>query len=62
MGFGDREITALTGAHTLGRAYHDRSGLGKEVGQFNVIGCIVTWCLLSCVVVVMSEHQVYGRG
>jgi L-ascorbate peroxidase len=26
MGFGDREIVALSGAHTLGRAFKERSG------------------------------------
>jgi len=26
MGFNDREIVALSGAHTLGRAFKDRSG------------------------------------
>lgn len=26
MGFGDKEIVALSGAHTLGRAFKDRSG------------------------------------
>ena len=27
MGFNDQEIVALSGAHTLGRAYKDRSGV-----------------------------------
>eukprot|EP00756_Hemistasia_phaeocysticola_P042142 Hpha_TRINITY_DN16952_c4_g1::TRINITY_DN16952_c4_g1_i1::g.53837::m.53837/K00434/E1.11.1.11; L-ascorbate peroxidase len=30
MGFDDREIVALSGAHTLGRAFKDRSGTVKE--------------------------------
>jgi L-ascorbate peroxidase len=34
MGFSDEEIVALSGAHSLGRAYKDRSGLGKEKTKF----------------------------
>jgi len=34
MGFDDEGIVALSGAHTLGRAYKDRSGLGKEKTKF----------------------------
>lgn len=34
MGMNDEEIVALSGAHTLGRAYKDRSGLGKEKTKF----------------------------
>lgn len=34
MGFNDEEIVALSGAHTFGRAYADRSGLGKEKTKF----------------------------
>ena len=30
MGFGDREIVALSGAHTIGRAFAERSGTAKE--------------------------------
>lgn len=30
MGFTDQEIVALSGAHTLGRAYPNRSGFGKD--------------------------------
>lgn len=30
LGFSDQEIVALSGAHTLGRAYKDRSGYGKD--------------------------------
>ena len=30
MGLGNMEIVALSGAHTLGRAYAHRSGMGKE--------------------------------
>eukprot|EP00525_Craspedostauros_australis_P003453 CAMPEP_0198111100 /NCGR_PEP_ID=MMETSP1442-20131203/3080_1 /TAXON_ID= /ORGANISM="Craspedostauros australis, Strain CCMP3328" /LENGTH=207 /DNA_ID=CAMNT_0043767409 /DNA_START=1 /DNA_END=624 /DNA_ORIENTATION=+ len=34
MGLGDEEIVALSGAHALGRAYKDRSGLGAEKTKF----------------------------
>jgi L-ascorbate peroxidase len=34
MGLNDEEIVALSGAHTFGRAYKDRSGLGKEKTKF----------------------------
>ena len=34
MGFDDEGIVALSGAHTFGRAYADRSGLGKEKTKF----------------------------
>eukprot|EP00934_Nitzschia_sp_Nitz4_P002373 Nitzschia sp. Nitz4//scaffold166_size90379//89403//90388//NITZ4_005075-RA/size90379-augustus-gene-0.8-mRNA-1//1//CDS//3329538250//2368//frame0 len=34
MGLNDEEIVALSGAHTLGRAYANRSGLGKESTKF----------------------------
>lgn len=34
MGIDDEGIVALSGAHTLGRAYKDRSGLGKEQTKF----------------------------
>eukprot|EP00968_Pinguiococcus_pyrenoidosus_P011323 scaffold907_cov247-Pinguiococcus_pyrenoidosus.AAC.14 len=34
MGFNDQEIVALSGAHTLGRAYKDRSGYGAETSKF----------------------------
>ena len=34
MGFDDEAIVALSGAHTFGRAYKDRSGLGKEKTKF----------------------------
>jgi len=30
MGFGDREIVALSGAHTIGRAFNERSGAVDE--------------------------------
>jgi len=30
QGFNDQEIVALSGAHTVGRAHADRSGLGKR--------------------------------
>merc|ERR1739842_39679 len=33
-GLGDEEIVALSGAHTIGRAYADRSGLGAEKTKF----------------------------
>jgi L-ascorbate peroxidase len=34
QGFNDQEIVALSGAHTLGRAFHNRSGLGKESTKY----------------------------
>jgi L-ascorbate peroxidase len=34
MGLNDEEIVALSGAHTLGRAYKDRSGAGAEQTHF----------------------------
>lgn len=34
MGLGDEEIVALSGAHTFGRAYADRSGVGAEKTKF----------------------------
>jgi len=34
MGLNDEEIVALSGAHTVGRAYKDRSGLGKEKTKY----------------------------
>eukprot|EP00534_Pseudo-nitzschia_fraudulenta_P013759 CAMPEP_0201240724 /NCGR_PEP_ID=MMETSP0852-20130820/30933_1 /ASSEMBLY_ACC=CAM_ASM_000632 /TAXON_ID=183588 /ORGANISM="Pseudo-nitzschia fraudulenta, Strain WWA7" /LENGTH=310 /DNA_ID=CAMNT_0047536663 /DNA_START=137 /DNA_END=1069 /DNA_ORIENTATION=- len=34
MGFDDEGIVALSGAHTLGRAFKDRSGFGKEKTKF----------------------------
>lgn len=34
MGMNDEEIVALSGAHTLGRAWKDRSGLGAEQTKF----------------------------
>jgi len=34
MGLNDEEIVALSGAHTLGRAKKDRSGLGAEMTKF----------------------------
>ena len=33
-GLNDEEIVALSGAHTFGRAYKDRSGLGAEKTKF----------------------------
>uniref|UniRef100_A0A7S2N0M0 Plant heme peroxidase family profile domain-containing protein n=1 Tax=Helicotheca tamesis TaxID=374047 RepID=A0A7S2N0M0_9STRA len=35
MGLNDEEIVALSGAHTFGRAYKDRSGLGAEKNQIH---------------------------
>lgn len=35
MGFTDKEIVALNGAHTLGRARVERSGAGKPVSLKN---------------------------
>jgi L-ascorbate peroxidase len=34
MGMNDEEIVALSGIHTLGRAYKDRSGMGKEKTKY----------------------------
>jgi len=34
MGLGDEEIVALSGAHSFGRAYADRSGVGAEKTKF----------------------------
>mmetsp|Transcript_33285 Transcript_33285/g.43895 ORF Transcript_33285/g.43895 Transcript_33285/m.43895 type:complete len:331 (+) Transcript_33285:87-1079(+) len=34
MGFNDQEIVALSGAHTLGRAFKDRSGFGAEQTKY----------------------------
>jgi L-ascorbate peroxidase len=34
MGLNDEEIVALSGAHSFGRAYKDRSGLGAEKTKF----------------------------
>jgi L-ascorbate peroxidase len=34
MGLNDEEIVALSGAHTFGRAYKDRSGAGAEKTKF----------------------------
>jgi len=34
MGFNDQEIVALSGAHTLGRAFKDRSGFGAESTKY----------------------------
>merc|ERR1719499_2190802 len=44
MGFNDQEIVALSGAHTLGRAFNDRSGVcpeksGRNVNTFTSKGC-----------------------
>jgi L-ascorbate peroxidase len=36
MGFDDRGIVALSGAHTLGRASRDRSGFGKDKTKYTV--------------------------
>lgn len=38
QGFNDQEIVALSGAHTLGRAYPQRSGLGKESTKYTSEG------------------------
>jgi Peroxidase len=36
MGFDDRGIVALSGAHTLGRAYPSRSGFGVDKTKYTV--------------------------
>jgi L-ascorbate peroxidase len=38
MGLSDKDIVALSGAHTLGRARLDRSGFGKESTKYTVNG------------------------
>jgi L-ascorbate peroxidase len=38
MGLDDKDIVALSGAHTLGRAKPDRSGFGKEVTKYTKDG------------------------
>lgn len=38
MGLNDKEIVALSGAHTLGRSRPERSGWGKPVTQFTKYG------------------------
>lgn len=38
MGLDDKEIVALSGAHTLGRAYKNRSGFGKESTKYTAEG------------------------
>ncbi|CAL8464379.1 g3914 [Coccomyxa elongata] len=38
MGFTDQEIVALSGAHTVGRAYPNRSGFGKESTKYTKDG------------------------
>jgi len=41
MGLDDKEIVALSGAHTLGRARPDRSGWGKPETKYTV--CFVVY-------------------
>ncbi len=36
MGFDDQGIVALSGAHTLGRAFPERSGFGTSVTKTSV--------------------------
>eukprot|EP00245_Coleochaete_scutata_P002434 TRINITY_DN131_c0_g1_i2.p1 TRINITY_DN131_c0_g1~~TRINITY_DN131_c0_g1_i2.p1 ORF type:complete len:174 (+),score=62.31 TRINITY_DN131_c0_g1_i2:3-524(+) len=38
MGLDDKDIVALSGAHTLGRAYPNRSGFGKEETKYTKDG------------------------
>jgi Peroxidase len=42
MGFDDQGIVALSGAHTLGRAFPERSGFGTSVTFFAVTQITVT--------------------
>ena len=44
MGFNDQEIVALSGAHTLGRAWKNRSGFGAEV-QYTILLLYLLYCL-----------------
>jgi hypothetical protein len=43
MGFNDREIVALLGAHALGRCHEDRSGYW---GPWTFAGMCVVGCIL----------------
>lgn len=38
MGLDDRDIVALSGAHTLGRAKPSRSGFGREITKYTTTG------------------------
>ncbi len=39
MGFGDKEIVCMMGAHTLGRAHAARSGEGAASTAYTKAGC-----------------------
>jgi len=49
MGLNDEEIVALSGAHTFGRAYKDRSGVGAEKTKVRRVS-IVVYLQVICVV------------
>lgn len=46
MGLSDKDIVALSGAHTLGRARPERSGFGKKETKYTKVGAarLATWC------------------
>lgn len=50
MGINDEEIVALSGAHTFGRAYKDRSGAGAEktkVRRVSIVVCFQVICVVA---------------
>jgi len=47
MGFDDKDIVALSGAHTLGRAFKERSGVVQE-GYGEANGCVYTKSSAAC--------------
>ena len=52
MGFDDKGIVALSGAHTIGRAFRERSGTEKE-GYGEMLG----WNVLPLVGVVFRRWR-----